>query len=137
VVGQLLAAGANPYEELENGSSPLSLAVMRDYAGVVQQVLDAPVQQQCEDEFGPSAVMLMFKDKIQALRDRGTVFGPEVSKLRAVKAVLKLRKCSCCGRWLCAKKYHRCSRCKAVYYCGPEFQKKHWRNGHKEVCKAT
>jgi ankyrin repeat protein len=139
IVGQLLAAGASPLAQMESIGSPLLLAVQGDHAGVVQQLLDAVVVQQCEDGVGPSAATTAAANAIGSIHDLGTVFGPEVSKLPAVKAVLKERRlCSCCKSQLSnVKKYYKCSQCKLVYYCGPECQKQHWRNGHKEVCKAT
>ena len=40
---------------------------------------------------------------------------------------------------VCGKKgegYKQCSRCKCVYYCGVDCQRKDWKeNGHKEECK--
>jgi hypothetical protein len=141
IVGQLLRAGASADVVVAGSKSPLLLAVKSDHAGVVQQLLDAAVEQQFDVGLGPSAAMSARIDMMQAIQrvEVGIVFGPEVSKLPAVKAALKEHKCSCCNSRLrgSAKKYYKCSRCKLVYYCGPECQKKHWCNGHKEVCKAV
>lgn len=41
--------------------------------------------------------------------------------------------CANCSRAYCTKK---CSRCKQVYYCSTECQKKHWRP-HKHSCKTV
>lgn len=30
----------------------------------------------------------------------------------------------------------KCMACKAVYYCGKEHQKIHWRKGHKHNCRC-
>jgi ankyrin repeat protein len=136
IAGQLLAAGARMNMHMVDGSSPLALAVKEDHAGVVQQLLDA-VLQRFQDRKGTSAAQGACTYMLEAVQEGGIVFGPKVSKLPVVKAALKERKCSCCGRWLRKIKYYKCSRCKLVHYCGPECQAEHWRDGHKEVCKAT
>lgn len=39
---------------------------------------------------------------------------------------------------LCFKPaYLQCSVCHSVYYCGPDCQKKHWRESHKKACKPN
>jgi hypothetical protein len=116
--------------------SALKLAVKGDHVGVVQLCLGALGERVVA--LGTSAEMSLSSFLIQAIRNCGIVFGPKVSKLPAVKAVLKAeRKCACCGKRLRnGEKYYKCSKCKLVYYCGPECQKQHWRNGHKEVCRA-
>ena len=32
---------------------------------------------------------------------------------------------------------HRCSGCKAVWYCSSECQRKDWKTGHKKTCQST
>jgi hypothetical protein len=34
-------------------------------------------------------------------------------------------------------KNRKCARCKNVVYCSAECQKKHWKEGHKKVCKPA
>ena len=41
---------------------------------------------------------------------------------------------SCCRCGASQPKLRRCSKCKGVWYCGPECQKKDWVAGHKTVC---
>ena len=46
--------------------------------------------------------------------------------------------CSQCGEGTASpnSKFKQCSRCKSVYYCNVECQRKHWKNGgHKRRCK--
>jgi hypothetical protein len=44
------------------------------------------------------------------------------------------RTCASCGKK--ALQMHRCSRCKAAFYCGAACQKRHWRE-HKAACEAA
>ncbi len=49
----------------------------------------------------------------------------------------ELSKCHTCGKQeTCNGEFKRCSRCKKPYYCGKECQMKHWKEGHREECKA-
>ena len=41
---------------------------------------------------------------------------------------------SCCRCGLQRPKLRRCSKCKQVWYCGPDCQKKDWVAGHKITC---
>jgi len=43
-----------------------------------------------------------------------------------------MRACLVCGELSTT----RCGKCKAVYYCGPECQKKHWES-HREMCAVA
>ena len=43
-----------------------------------------------------------------------------------------MKSCFRCG--LQKSKLRRCSKCKGVWYCGPECQKKDWVAGHKNDC---
>jgi TPR repeat protein len=45
--------------------------------------------------------------------------------------------CSFCSRGCeSGLKLKPCSRCKVVFYCGEECQRKHWKEGHKAVCTS-
>ena len=41
-----------------------------------------------------------------------------------------------CGKISCRKKLKTCSRCKVFVYCNRDCQLLHWKNGHRETCKA-
>ena len=43
---------------------------------------------------------------------------------------------ACKRRQKPGESFQHCGGCKAVYYCGPECQRKDWR-GHKDMCKET
>jgi tetratricopeptide (TPR) repeat protein len=45
-----------------------------------------------------------------------------------------LLSCDACGE---KNPPHCCARCHLVYYCSAECQGKHWKQGHKAVCKAV
>ena len=59
---------------------------------------------------------------------------------RDVALVMKtseVRRCSTCGKPKTTDhKLFKCQRCRTTYYCNPECQAKHWREGgHKRECK--
>lgn len=49
------------------------------------------------------------------------------------------RQCRCCGQVLASTyssvKLMSCGACKVVHYCNRECQKRHWKAGHKAVCR--
>ena len=50
-------------------------------------------------------------------------------------------RCAACGKTegelLIGFALKKCARCKAVQYCGTDCQRRHWRGGHKAVCKPV
>jgi hypothetical protein len=49
--------------------------------------------------------------------------------------LVKSIRCFCCGETRSENDLSRCSGCRLAYYCNKKCQKKHWKNGHKKVCK--
>eukprot|EP00250_Pteridium_aquilinum_P020098 c24700_g1_i1 orf=168-2093(-) len=47
-----------------------------------------------------------------------------------------LRQCAMCNEEVSAEMAPRCSRCKAVIYCGHACQKQHWKEQHKGSCEV-
>jgi len=51
------------------------------------------------------------------------------------------RQCSCCGQILAINsikgKLLSCGTCKTTHYCDRACQKRHWKNGHKSVCRPA
>jgi hypothetical protein len=52
-----------------------------------------------------------------------------------VNAISLLACCAECGKFT-PKEQRRlfCAQCHIAVYCGPECQKKHWKEGHRELC---
>ena len=66
---------------------------------------------------------------------------PFCARLLAGANADQLRRCQNCSAVVDKggsqeKSFQRCSRCKAVYYCGPECQRAHWPT-HKPVCRRV
>jgi len=51
------------------------------------------------------------------------------------------RQCSCCGQMLASHgkngKLLSCGTCKTTHYCDRACQKRHWKHGHKSVCRPA
>ena len=48
----------------------------------------------------------------------------------------RIRQCGGCGETT-FKKMKVCARCKKIHYCSKKCQRKHWKFGHKEICKKS
>jgi hypothetical protein len=58
---------------------------------------------------------------------------PAEVELTSTHLPVKQYKCTACGQD--ALHLRRCSACRAVHYCSPECQKRHWKEcGHRQQC---
>jgi len=65
--------------------------------------------------------------------------GPMATPIRRLlekKGATKYFMCGRCKHFLQRDQRSRCSCCKAVRYCSQNCQVQHWKNGHRQECKA-
>jgi hypothetical protein len=88
--------------------------------------------QDCQDHIIRGANWLFCGDVCKN-RFRSILYGPKDAHLGPIT---RIQVCSGCDKQhVNNTKLQRCSRCKLAVYCGKECQLKHWRSGHKSICK--
>ncbi|KAF8750674.1 MYND finger [Rhizoctonia solani] len=76
-----------------------------------------------------------FDDEDAAQTEFADINAPDDTSYGTALADVLVYRCSLCGNPSASLK--RCARCKSVRYCDDACQKKHWKKGHKLVCKPA
>ncbi|CAE6464136.1 unnamed protein product [Rhizoctonia solani] len=76
-----------------------------------------------------------FDDEDAAQTEFADINAPDDTSYGTALADVLVYRCSLCGNPSASLK--RCARCKSVRYCDDVCQKKHWKKGHKLVCKPA